>query len=313
MMRIYLKQIVLTAMSFQQFENFTKFNELVIILFSFTIIWNICEGIISIDYGIQCKSIGLFFLGINFSICVIPPSLALQEFIKKINCNEEKTNSDIQDMMQKNKRKIGVMMTILFILLAMITLTCAIIALVLNQNPVTSLPGLIITSISLVITMLLWLGKYHLAKKINCSITSSEARYSLVCLEITAIVFLNSLLCLILPNIWWLDSAATLIQGILLFIEGFVIIMYARCKSNGNKYKITITIEETVKEQKLSFRKSFSSFRSFGSGKRQSSKLSAQSSKLSGKINGGQIKESEVLDFLDITIDKKSLDIEILK
>ncbi|CAG8772029.1 6489_t:CDS:1 [Gigaspora margarita] len=302
-------------MSFQQFENFSKSNELVIILLSFTIIWNICEGIISIDYGIQCKSIGLFFLGINFSICVIPPSLALQEFIKKINCNEEKTNSDIQDMMQKNKRKIGVMMTILFILLAMITFTCAIIALVLKQNPITSLPGLIITSVSLVITMLLWLSKYNLAKKINCSIASSEARYSLICLEITAIVFLNSLLCLILPSIWWLDSAATLIQGILLFIEGFVII-YARCKSNGNKYKITITIEETVssaKEQKLSFRKSFSSFRSFGSGKRQSSKLSAQSSKLSGKINGGQIKESEVLDFLDITIDEKSLDIEILK
>ncbi|CAG8599509.1 13247_t:CDS:2 [Dentiscutata heterogama] len=302
-------------MSSQKFDFFTRFNEFVIAIFAFTIIWNICEGIVAIDYGIQCKSFSLFFLGINVSVCVIPPSLALREFIKKINSNEEKANSDIQDsIIYKNERKIEFMMMILFILLTTIIFTCAVAFLVLKQIPQTTFPGLIITSISLVITLLLWSGKHCLARKLDSSILSYEARYSLVCLEIIAIVFLSNLLYLILPNIWWLDSVATLIQGIPLIIEGFE--MYARRKSNKTNEKdcrITITIEETTcstKEQKPRKRQS-----SFGSGKRQSSFGSGKrlSSKLRAKINEGQNKEPESSNFLDITFEKKSMDIETLR
>ncbi|CAG8683670.1 16512_t:CDS:1 [Cetraspora pellucida] len=249
-------------------------------------------------------SIGLFFLGINFFICAISPSFALWQFIEEASSNEDQNFTTIRDnMIRNNKRKVGLIMTILHLLLAITSLLCATVGIVFEKMPETTFPGLITTSISLLITLFLWLTIRYLARKLGSSTVLSEARYSLICLEITAVIFLSSLLYLILPNIWWLDSAATLILGTLLIIECSIKIYVSKRnsdKANGNNCRITITVEETTSSQNNSFRKSFNS------SKRPSSKLST-------KVNERQNKRPGSFDLLDIPIETKPIDIEMLR
>ncbi|CAG8808361.1 31845_t:CDS:2, partial [Racocetra persica] len=119
--------------------------------------------------------------------------------------------------------------------------------------------------------------KQYLARKLGSSTVLSETRYSLICLEITAVIFLSKCSSTIYADKCKLDN------------------------TNENNYQITITIEETTssaKEQRLS------SQRSFNSSKRQSSKLST-------KINEGQRKRPGSLDLLDIPIETKPIDMEM--
>lgn len=109
---------------------------------------------------------------------------------------------------------------LLLVLLALATEGIAIASLVLRHEPDTSNSSIIISASALCIMVLIWLPKRYLAKALNSSVMYGEAICSLSCIQITAVLFVGSLIFRLWHGGWWIDSATSLFLGFLFGYEG---------------------------------------------------------------------------------------------
>jgi divalent metal cation (Fe/Co/Zn/Cd) transporter len=216
-------------------HRFTKFAVVVSIL---TIVFNVVEGVVSVFFGAEGGSISLIFFGINSFVEVSSACLVLWRFLSEAK-SAGGDESHLTSLDKERKATMGI--GLLFILLAVGSITEAIISLIQHHQPSTVLSGLIITSISLGLMFFLYFAKRYLAKKLNSSTMASDALCTLSCLKITVVVFASSLLYMVWKGGWWVDSAATLVLGLLFFKEGIDMIISARSKDfNGGCCKGTV-------------------------------------------------------------------------
>jgi len=117
---------------------------------------------------------------------------------------------------------------ILLVCLAIATEVVAIIALALHQEPDSSNSSLIISASALVLMVIIWLPKRYLARELNSSAMKGEATCSLSCIQITIVLFVGSLIYRLWEGGWWVDSATSLILGILFGWEGYKLIKWVR-------------------------------------------------------------------------------------
>jgi len=117
---------------------------------------------------------------------------------------------------------------VLLLLLALGAEVSAIVALVLHQEPDTSNASIIISASALVIMILIWLPKRYLARALNSSAMQGEATCSLSCIQITIVLFVGSLIFRLWRGGWWVDSATTLLLGLLFGWEGWKMIRWVR-------------------------------------------------------------------------------------
>ncbi|CAG8598534.1 10659_t:CDS:2 [Cetraspora pellucida] len=121
----------------------------------------------------------------------------------------------------------------------------AIVTLVRNGKPDTTISGLIISSVTIFFMALLWLMKFSIAKLLNSSTMMSDSKCTLSCIQITLVLFLSSLIYSVWNDGWWIDSVAALILGLLFSKEGIGMILWAKSK-DFDECKITITSEKIV-------------------------------------------------------------------
>jgi len=74
--------------------------------------------------------------------------------------------------------------------------------------------------------VLIWLPKRYLAKALNSSVMYGEAICSLSCIQITAVLFVGSLIFRLWNGGWWIDSATSLFLGFLFGYEGIKILRW---------------------------------------------------------------------------------------
>jgi divalent metal cation (Fe/Co/Zn/Cd) transporter len=67
----------------------------------------------------------------------------------------------------------------------------------------------------------LWRGKAKAARLLQSSTAGKDALCSLACIKLSSILFAGSLLFLIFPQFWWVDSAVGLILSYLIAKEGW--------------------------------------------------------------------------------------------
>jgi hypothetical protein len=74
----------------------------------------------------------------------------------------------------------------------------------------------------------IWLPKRYLARALDSSAMAGEATCSLSCIQITIVLFIGSLIFKLWPGGWWVDSATSLVLGLLFFWEGYKMIRWVR-------------------------------------------------------------------------------------
>lgn len=117
---------------------------------------------------------------------------------------------------------------VLLVGLALATEIVAIVALTMHQEPDSSNASLIVSASALVLMIAIWLPKRYLARALDSSAMAGEATCSLSCIQITIVLFVGSLIFRLWPEGWWVDSATSLILGLLFCWEGYKMIKWVR-------------------------------------------------------------------------------------
>ncbi len=95
-------------------------------------------------------------------------------------------------------------------------------------HPQTTVPGLVVSSVSLSFMFFLWRAKTTAAVALGSKTVASDAACSLACIMLSGVLFVGSLLFALFAALWWADAAAALVLAVLIGREGLETIEHAR-------------------------------------------------------------------------------------
>ncbi|MBU0487394.1 MAG: cation transporter [Bacteroidetes bacterium] len=185
----------------------------------FTIVYNIAEGLISVWFGLEDETLTLFGFGADSFIETIS-AFGILYMVIRTGSNPQKESSLFE--------RSALMITgVCFFVLSAILVAGAIFNIIQQNKPESTLPGVIISTVSIVVMIFLIRSKKSLGRKLNSSAMIADANCNLVCVYMSITLLLSSAL-FELTGIPWLDVAGAL--GIVYFSirEGLEAIQKAR-------------------------------------------------------------------------------------
>ena len=183
-------------------------------LSALTIAYNLVEGVVSMAFGWADDSIALFGFGADSFIEVASALLVLWKLLDHGNLARERNAT------------LGIGW--LFLALAAGMAGGALLQLMARHHPPTTVPGLVISALSLACMVFLWRAKRQAAQALDSATLEADAACSLACIQLSAVLFAGSLLFLLLPGLWWVDAAAALGLALLIGREGLGMVRAAR-------------------------------------------------------------------------------------
>ena len=186
-----------------------------------TIAYNLLEGLVSMHFGWADDSVALFGFGADSFIEVASACLVLWKLLDHGNLARER----------KATSAIGW----LFLGLGAGVAGGALLQLAGRRHPPTTLPGLVISALSLAFMVFLWRAKLRAAKALDSAALAADAACSRACIQLSAVLFAGSLVFLAAPSLWWADAAAALALALLIAREGLGMVRAARsaCFTGG--------------------------------------------------------------------------------
>lgn len=152
----------------------------------FTVFYNIAEGVVSIAYGVSDEALTLFGFGVDSFIEVMSGIGILAMVIRiRQNPNTSRSRFEITAL-----RVTGTS----FYLLAAGLGASALYNLFTAHKPSTTLPGLIISVVSIAIMWLLVTGKRKVGRALNSVPILADANCTLVCIYMSVILLVSSLI-----------------------------------------------------------------------------------------------------------------------
>jgi len=151
----------------------------------FTIFYNFVEGLISIYFGAQDETLTLFGFGIDSFIEVMSGS-GILVMVLRIRTMSDSPRSQFE---QTALRITGTS----FYLLAIGLGTTAIYNIITSHKPVSTLPGLIISLISLAVMWALVMGKRRVGNVLDSPPILADANCTMVCIYMSAVLLISSL------------------------------------------------------------------------------------------------------------------------
>ena len=151
----------------------------------FTIIYNLAEGLVSIYFGAQDEALTLFGFGID-SFIEVMSGVGILAMVVRIRRNPEAPRSQFE---QTALRITGTSFYILAVGLG----ATAIYNLFTAHKPETTIPGLIISVISISFMWLLVSGKRKVGRKLNSAPILADANCSMVCIYMSVVLLISSL------------------------------------------------------------------------------------------------------------------------
>ncbi len=177
-----------------------------------TIVWNVLEGGVALFFGWTEESVALFGFGVDSWIEVSSASIVLW----RLRGESGQSEGPGLDRERSATRAISM----LFLLLALGVSVGAVLQLALSGRPSTTLPGLLVSGVSLSFMFALWSAKRRVAEVLDSKTMMMDAACSLACIHLSAVLFVGSLLYLVAPALWWADSVAALGLAFLIGREG---------------------------------------------------------------------------------------------
>ena len=182
------------------------------------IAYNVLESLVSMGFGWAEHSVALFGFGADSLIEVGSSVLVLWRL--------QAEASGLPGSDRERRAALGI--GILFLLLAIGTAVGSVLQLASRRHPETTLPGLAVSILSVGVMVFLWRGKKLAAHVLDSPALAGDATCSLVCMQLSAVLFIGSLAFWIRPSLWWADAAAALVLCLFIGKEGWEMVAAAR-------------------------------------------------------------------------------------
>ncbi len=152
----------------------------------FTVFYNIAEGLISIFFGISDEALTLFGFGVD-SFIEVMSGLGILAMVLRIRQNPDTSRTKFE---VTALRVTGTA----FYLLAVGLGATAIYNLFVAHKPETTLPGLIISAVSIAVMWALVMGKRKVGRALNSMPILADANCTMVCIYMSLVLLASSLI-----------------------------------------------------------------------------------------------------------------------
>lgn len=177
--------------------NINRYWKFAFWLAVFTIVYNLAEGLVSIYFGFQDEALTLFGFGIDSFVEVIS-GIGIFAMVLRIRRNPETSKTPFE------RTALRITGASFFLLAAGLTAT-AIYNLATGHKPSTTLPGVIISGISILMMWILVWSKRRVGNFLHSAPILADANCTLVCIYMS-LVLLGSSLIYLLTGIGFIDS-----------------------------------------------------------------------------------------------------------
>ena len=145
----------------------------------FTIFYNVAEGLVSMFFGYQDETLALFGFGVD-SFIEVMSGIGIAVMILRIKQNPESNKSDFE--------KTALRITgIAFYLLSAGLLAGIIVNLITKHKPETTLWGVIISSLSILVMIWLMYAKKRIGLKLNSEPIVADSNCTKVCVYMSVV------------------------------------------------------------------------------------------------------------------------------
>jgi len=152
----------------------------------FTILYNLAEGLIAIFFGISDETLTLFGFGVD-SFIEVMSGIGILAMVLRIRQNPDTDRSEFE------KTALRITGTSFYILATGLGVT-AIYNIIISHKPETTLPGLIISVISIAVMWALVAGKRKVGRELNSMPILADANCTLVCIYMSVVLLVSSLI-----------------------------------------------------------------------------------------------------------------------
>lgn len=167
----------------------------------FTILYNIAEGLIAITFGISDETLTLFGFGVD-SFIEVMSGVGIFAMVARIRKNPETPRSEFE------RTALRITGTSFYLLAVGLAIT-AIYNLVIGHKPETTLPGLILSVVSIAVMWALVAGKRRVGRELGSAPILADANCTLVCIYMSLVLLLSSLI-FELTGLGFVDSLGAL-------------------------------------------------------------------------------------------------------
>ncbi len=152
----------------------------------FTIFYNIFEGLVSISFGVSDESLALFGFGVD-SFIEVMSGVGILVMVQRIRQNPDTSRTPFEVTALK------VTGTSFYILAVGLGIS-AVYNLFTGHKPETTLPGLIISLISILVMWALVMGKRKVGQALNSMPILADANCTMVCIYMSVVLLVASLI-----------------------------------------------------------------------------------------------------------------------
>lgn len=152
----------------------------------FTIFYNLAEGLISVFFGLSDEALTLFGFGVD-SFIEVMSGIGILAMVLRIRQHPETSRTQFE---KTALRITGTSFYLLVIGLA----TTAIYNIFTGHKPATTLPGLIISVVSIAMMWALVMGKRKVGYALNSQPILSDANCTMVCIYMSIVLLASSLI-----------------------------------------------------------------------------------------------------------------------
>jgi divalent metal cation (Fe/Co/Zn/Cd) transporter len=182
-------------------QSTNKYWQYALWLALFTIGYNLIEGLVSIAFGVQAEALTLFGFGVD-SFIEVMSGLGILAMVLRIRQNPDTPRSQFE------RTALRITGTAFYLLAAGLAIT-AVYNLSRGHQPTTTLPGLIISLVSIAIMWALVSGKRKVGRALDSSPILADANCTLVCIYMSLVLLAASLVYQ-LTGIGFVDSLGAL-------------------------------------------------------------------------------------------------------
>jgi len=167
-------------------SNLNKYWIYALWLALFTIFYNLAEGLVSIFFGISDQALTLFGFGVD-SFIEVMSGIGILAMVLRIRQHPDTPRSQFESTALR-------VTGISFYLLAVGLALSAIYNIFTRHKPTTTLPGLIISIVSIAMMWLLVMGKRKVGHALNSSPILADANCTMVCIYMSVVLLAASLI-----------------------------------------------------------------------------------------------------------------------
>jgi divalent metal cation (Fe/Co/Zn/Cd) transporter len=165
-------------------ESIDRYWQYALWLALFTIFYNLAEGLISIYFGVQDEALTLFGFGIDSFIEVLS-GVGILVMVTRIRRNPGTPRSQFE------RTALRITGTSFYLLSAGLGISAAY-NIVTGHKPETTLPGLVISLISIAIMWMLVTGKRRVGRALDSSPILADANCTMVCIYMSIVLLAAS-------------------------------------------------------------------------------------------------------------------------